>query len=801
MKTKLMMLCCTLMVSLAWGQPPSTTTLSGTVIDDRTGEPLPAVTVSLKEIGRSTQTNVDGRFVFADVSKRVLTLRFTCIGYHPHDFTLESDEPTTGIVIRMLADAGALDEVVVTGEVREPFRVNQQIGMIRMNPRLIASLPSLGEKDIFRAFQLMPGVSAANEQSAGLYVRGGTPDQNLVLFDGFTVYNVDHLFGFFSAFNANAIKDVQLFKGGFDAKYGGRLSALMDITGKEGNKHTFNAGVDIGLLSVNAFIETPIGDRISSLITYRRSFGTSFYNKLKDQATVDNRRTPRRDSDRLTDIAERLRGRADVESYFDDLNAKLTYYTEQGDVFSWSVYHGKDHLDNSIHAGDGWFSRRFSSLLANTTDVASWGNTGTSLKWSRQWGSSLYSHTLVSYANYFSKRTNTLHTQITDSLGTVRDFQSGTIEDNKLRDYAVRTDWEWVMSATQRLGFGAQHSYQDMAYRYARNDTETLIDRSGTGHTFSVYAEDMLSLAGHRLSVLPGVRLTHFTPTAGWYAEPRMRADYRVSETVSLKTSAGIYHQFAKRVIREDVLRGSRDFWLLADDNRLPVSRSRQLSAGLSWENGQFLIDAEGYVKEMAGLSEYTLRFQSASGAADYADFFYKGSGTATGIDLLVQKKAGRYTGWVGYTLARVINRFDIYGPDDFPAANDVRNEFKMVHNYRMGRFDFSMTWMYMTGKPYTAPTGGYELTLLDGTKQMYLNVSEKNALRLPDYHRLDMAVTLYFGRPAQFNGALCLSLFNVYSRQNVWYKNFNIVDNEIIETDVNYLGFTPNLSLSVKLN
>lgn len=770
--------------------------VSGRITDQATGEPLPAVTVSVVGSRLSSSSNVDGHFMLSSQFPATLTLRFSCIGYQSFDHHIQPGGLLHNLHIQLTANNSQLDSVVVSTVSPERFKLNQQTGMIRMDPRLIATLPSLGEKDIFRAFQLMPGVSAGNEQSAGLYVRGGTPDQNLVLFDGFTVYNVDHLFGFFSAFNANAIKDVQLFKGGFDAKYGGRLSALMDITGKEGNKNEFNAGIDMGFLSVNGFIETPLGKKMSVLVAYRRSFETSFYDKLKDQATIDNERNTRTQG-----IGERFRGQSDLKSHFDDLNVKLTYRTASKDVFSWSVYHGKDDMDNSTKAGGGSrLTNRLSSFFANTTDVASWGNTGTSLKWSKQWNAKLYSNTLVSYSNYFSERTNTLRSSITDSLGTERKFQSGAIEDNQLYDYSARTDWTWAITQLHQLGFGVQYNYQDIAYDYSRNDTLRLINRQAEGHTTSLYLEDAWNLLDHRLRLVPGIRYTAFSPTGKWYFEPRLRGDYQVNDQVKLKGTAGQYYQFAKRVIREDLLNGSRDFWLLADDDRIPVSVSQQYSAGISWENNQFLVDMEAYVKNMEGLSEYTLRFQPMGGTGDYADFFYEGTGKAKGIDFLLQKKKGKYNGWIGYTLAEVTNDYVVYGPNQFYASNDIRNEFKMVHNYRLGRFDLSLSWMYMTGKPYTAPTGGYQVTLLDGTKQTYLNVSAKNALRLPDYHRLDAAVTFNFGRPRKFNGALGLSFFNLYNQTNTWYKKFDIIENEIVETDVNYLGFTPNLSLSIKL-
>lgn len=770
------------------------TQISGRITDAATGEPLPSVTVSAIGTRFSAASNADGYFVLTG-NFETLILRFTCIGYPDFDRIIGLAENRHNLDIRLKANNNVLKEIEISAGSAATFKLNQQAGMIRMNPKLIASLPSLGEKDIFRAFQLMPGVSAGNEQSAGLYVRGGTPDQNLVLFDGFTVYNVDHLFGFFSAFNANAIKDVQLFKGGFDAKYGGRLSALMDITGKEGNKNTFNAGLDMGLLSLNGFIETPVGKKMSAIFTYRRSFETSFYDKLKNQATIDDK--PQRT---VGGIGERFRGTSEVKSFFDDLNFRLTYRLDSGDVFTWSIYNGHDYMDNNIQAAGGGRLGRLSSFFTSNTDEAAWGNTGTSLKWGKQWNPRVYSNTLLSYSSYYSERTNTFSSGITDSLGVQRNFRSGTIENNKLYDYAIRTDWKWTVSQAQLLGFGIQYNYQDVSYNYSRNDTTKLIDRKSAGSTVALYLEDEIKLLDHKLHMVPGVRTTWFSPTGKWYTEPRLRAHYQLTELLKLKGTAGRYYQFAKRVIREDILRGSRDFWLLTDNNLVPVSSSIQYSAGMSWENNSFLLDAEAYVKKMDGLSEYTMRFQPSAGMTEVTDLFYEGTGLAKGIDLLLQKKTGRYNGWISYTLAEVTNSFDIYGSGPFYASNDIRNEFKILQTYRFGRFDLSLSWMYLTGKPYTAPTGGYQVTLLDGSKQTYLNVSEKNAFRLPDYHRLDAAATYNFGRPGKFNGALGISFFNLYNQTNIWYKNYDIVEDQIVETDVNYLGFTPNLSLSIKL-
>jgi ferric enterobactin receptor len=241
----------------------------------------------------------------------------------------------------------------------------------------------------------------------------------------------------------------------------------------------------------------------------------------------------------------------------------------------------------------------------------------------------------------------------------------------------------------------------------------------------------------------------------------------------------------------------------------LPVASSKQYVAGFSLENTSWLFDAEAYYKTLDGLTEYSLRFTptglggggpgGGGGQVSYEENFFNGTGTARGIDLLLQKKHGRFNGWIGYTLGDTRQNYPVYGASDFYASNDVTHEFKIVGLYKWRNWDFSATWIYASGKPYTAPEGGYQITLLDGTTQDFLNVSAKNSYRLPDYHRFDVAATYNF-RLGNAPTTLGLSLFNLYNRANVWYKEFEIIDNQVIATDVNYLGITPNITLGIKL-
>jgi hypothetical protein len=764
--------------------------VAGLITDRASGEALPFVSVRVLGEPIGTTANVDGQFTLLHVPTDTNTLIFTYVGYEPVQVFLTPGAPLTELQVTMQSEA-TLQEVVVTAEKEELLKASEQVSMFKMTPAKLATLPSLGERDIFRSFQLMPGISAANEHTSGLYVRGGTPDQVLTLYDGFTVYNVDHLFGFFSAFNSNSIKDVQLYKGVFDAKYGGRLSSVVEITGKDGNNRRFNAGGDLSLLSANVWIEQPFGEKFTTIVTARRSWKGPLYEKIFDRFSGEAETNNGPFSNRF--------GNAQVSSYFYDVNAKATWKPNENDVYSLSFYSGADKLDNSITpqlpSGFGGGGGR---LNLGITDLTNWGNTGASLKWSRKWSDRLYSNTLASYSSYFSKRDRSSSGTF-EMDGETQEIRRGTLENNDLKDFSAKTDWEWKFVPGQQLEFGASATQNDITYTYAQNDTSTLLDRSTAGLTATAYLQDKASFFKEKLVVTPGVRATWFSPAGKMYYEPRANVSYKLNSKLKLKAATGLYYQFAKRVIREDVLSGSRDFWVLTDGDRLPVASSRQYVLGAAWENKNWLFDAETYYKTLNGLTEYSLRFTpSGPGQFNYEENFFNGTGTSRGIDLLLQKKYGRFNGWIGYTLSDTRQHYPVYG-SEFYASNDVTHEFKVTGLYHWRKWDFSATWIYASGKPYTAPEGGYQVTLLDGTTQDFLNVSAKNSYRLPDYHRLDIAATYNFllGKaPSTFG----ISLFNVYNRANVWYKEFEIINNQVISTDVNYLGMTPNLTLGVKL-
>ena len=779
------------------GNPKRTNiNISGVVKDARSGEALPFATVNIKGTQKVAVTNIDGYFTLFKVPTDTSTVSISYVGYNNLDFYLNPNMNLSSVLVPMQQTNTQIEGVTVMSQRNNIMQASDGVSEMKMSPLKLSELPSLGDKDVFRTFQLMPGVSCANEASSGLYVRGGTPDQNLILFDGFTVYNQEHLYGMFSAFNANAIKNIKLFKGGFEAKYGGRISSVVDIVGKTGNVKTFNAGIDASFLGINGYVEVPLNGKGSVFLAGRRSFQTFLYNKLFNAFSKTSTST------QTTNEASGIKHpnamginpeETSPKSYFYDLNGKITYDFTPKDVVSLSVFNGQDNLDNSrtfSRMGGG------ASVGGGTTDLSKWGNWGSSLKWSRKWSDMLYSNNLISYSSYYSER-NRSNSRTVLKNDTTTKFEDGSTENNHLYDYSFKTENEYKFSQTHQLEFGIHATIFHVKYDYTQNDTLSILNLNTNAFLCAGYVQDRLTLA-KKLHLLPGIRYSYYQLTKKPYFEPRMQLSYDLTQRLKLKSSWGTFYQFANRIIREDISSGSRDIWVLADDKSVPVSKSIHYIGGASYETNNWLFDAEAYYKDITGLSEYSLRFTPQFGeGVNYTKLFYEGIGHSRGIDLLVQRKFGKYTGWVGYTYSQTHYKFDVYGQSYFPASQDVTHEFKIVNTYTWGRWVFAATWVYTTGKPYTTPIGTFTITQPDGTDKSYIVTNNKNVSRYPDYHRLDISSKYRFLIGDKIKSEIGLSIFNVYNRKNVWYTEYQVDETGLTPTDVTLLGFTPNLSIS----
>ena len=824
----------------AFASPAEKNDIKGYVIDQESGEALPYANIVITGTQIGTATNTDGYFII-NAPAQVCSLTIHYIGYRKQQIVIDNIKSGAKVVqayteaevesesesewnkkktikrkaraefregllyVSMQSAAIEGEEVTVVAEKYEIWKKADEVAQVTFSPRQIDALPSLGEPDIFRSLQLLPGLTGVRDGSAGLDVRGGTPDQNLVLLDGMTVYHVDHFFGFFSAFNADAVKDVQVYKGGYPAKYGGRLSSVVELTGKTGDMNQKRLGVGVNLMSANMLSEMPLfGGKGSWIFSARRSYsdlvGSAMYNKLFDfLSDTEPEPTPGFGG----------RGRRGVQQeevrpdfYFYDLNSKLSLVPTSRDILSLSIYNGRDNMHDveelsGLQFGKGSLQTSGSRGRDETTD---WGNTGASFKWSHRWHDRFNSNFLVARSGYFSDHTNDLiFTTGSEDTSDVLRGRGGfaSQENNEIVDLTAHLDNEWHVSNSQLVKFGIGLTNTKTDYVATVNDTFSVFDSHGNSQQRSFYLQSKWTLFD-RLDISTGLRGVYYDQTKSFYTEPRISFQLTLSERVKMKGATGKFTQFIHRIVNEDVLEGSRDFWLVADENLAPSTAQHEM-LGLEYETPDYLFSVEGYQKDMENLLEFSRRFQ---GRADFRGLFFFGSGVSRGLEFLAQKKHGAFNGWLSYTLGDIEYTFpNLNNGEPFPASHERTHETKVVGTYSRGRWNFAATWMFASGQPYTAPEGQYSLDLLGGDTNSYYHVSEKNANYLPDYHRMDLSASYKFALKQEhgFNGELGLSVFNLYNRTNVWYRKYDLDVSPIIVTDVTMLGITPSVYVKVK--
>ncbi len=766
--------------------------ISGVVKGADNQERLPFADIIIKGTNTGTSTNVDGYFSLIGLPDTAMTLQVLYVGYSAIEVPIAAGTEDIKSLEIELSSGVILDEVVVSGKSYKVMNASEGISTIQISPAQLALLPNVGEVDIFRSLQLLPGVSGSNESSSGLYVRGGTPDQNLVLLDGMTVYNVDHFFGFFSAFNADAVKDVQLFKGAFPAKYGGRLSSVVDLTGKTGDPNKFHGSMGINLLNARASVQIPVFKKGSLSLSGRRSYTdliqSELYNKIFGVFTQ---------TENPPDIEGLEVNTIEPDFYFFDTNSKLSFSPTEKDVVALSFYSGADHL---VESNDVSLPRFGGAVLVNldVDEMSDWGNKGLSGKWSRQWGAKLYSNMVVASSNYFSEYNRDLNIKArvvaSDSLVLDRDVL--TFEDNDVRDFTFRLDNEYQLNSKHKLEFGFLGTLAEVDYKFVRDDTLTILDLEQKAQYGAVYLSDTWNPT-QKLAINAGLRATYYDLSEKIYWSPRFSFEYNLTDRIKLKGGYGKHYQFVNRIVNENVTEGSRDFWLLADDDLVKVSNAEHFVLGAAYETDGYIFDVEAYRKNLDNLAEFSLRFQRNDINLD--ELFFLGSGYAEGIEFLLQKKRGAYTGWMTYTLARVRNDFPgLNNGFEFSALHDQRHEFKTVHSYEWGNYRFAATFVFASGKPFTEPAGQYSIELLDGDTNNYISVGAKNGSRLPPYHRLDLSAH-YLAKAGKFDVDIGISVFNLYNRRNVWYREYDFTEKPPVISEVRYLGMTPNISAEIK--
>ncbi|UOQ54972.1 TonB-dependent receptor [Hymenobacter cellulosivorans] len=766
-------------------------TISGYVRDQATGENLIGVAVMNPTTGQGTATNNYGFYSLTlPVSADSLRLFVSYLGYEKGRFAVKA-ERNVSHDFRLRPLSAEIAGVEVVGTKEEKIAQSTRMGTINVPIAQIKALPALfGETDVLKVLQLLPGVQSGGEGQSGLYVRGGSPDQNLVLLDGTPVYNAAHLFGFFSVFNADALNNVELIKGGFPARYGGRLSSVLDISMKEGNMQEFHGEGAIGIVASKLTLEGPIKkDTASFIISARRTYIDLLARPLINMA--------------LASEGIPADERPTVGYFFHDLNGKLNWKVSRRDRLYLSAYTGYDKFYGRYNDKDD------DGSYYKENDGLGWGNLTAALRWNRVLNDQLFMNTHFTYSKYqFNVGILQENKVINNGQPEVNKFSLKYL--SNIRDLSLKTDLDYVPNPDHYIRFGGQyilHSFRPGALQVkgegsadVESGVQTLASEA------SLYAEDDYRVTD-RLKVNGGLRLNSFLVDQKLYpsVEPRLAARFLLTEKWALKASYARTTQYI-HLLTNSGIGLPTDLWVPATAKVKP-QRAQQISLGaarsLQHKGEEYELSLETYYKPMQNLIEYK-EGASFLGTTDskWEDKVTSGQGWAYGAEVFLQKKSGRTTGWIGYTLAWSNRKFaELNQGRLYPYKYDRRHDASLVVVHKFSpTFTLSGTWVYGTGNATTLSEGRFRLS----PNELYEEYGPRNSYRMRAYHRLDLDLSKT--KKKKWGEVVnSFSLYNAYSRRNPYYMylssdyDYQTGQNKSVYKQISLFPIIPSFSKSFK--
>ncbi|MDY0200911.1 MAG: TonB-dependent receptor [Tenuifilaceae bacterium] len=757
-------------------------TISGYIYEKGSRETMPGVNVFIPGTTTGTASNTYG-FYSLRLPAGEYEVVFSFVGYQPRFFSIKLDKD---IPLEVELDPTIeIEAVEVRAEMPKQSSRSSQMSVMELPIQQMKAVPSLlGEKDALKVIQLMPGVQKGSEGTSGLYVRGGGPDQNLIILDDATVYNAYHLFGFFSLFNGDALKSLELTKGGFPARYGGRLSSVLEIVMKDGNKEKISGEAGIGVISSRMVLEGPIvKDKASFLVSGRRTY----YDILARPFMPDD---------------------VKLGLFFYDLTAKANWEINRKNKLFLSGYFGKD---------------KFSGQERETNSAIEagmfWDNATSTIRWNHIFRSNLFSNLSLILSNYRLK------------ISTKEKYDGNTFElsyRSGIRDVGAKYDFTWMPLPSHTIRFGLNsiwHSFNPSAVILKDTYTNDFIREVNTINTYEsgIYLEDEVKIFDRGI-INAGLRLSHHfhAGTSNLSLEPRISGSLFLTKTLSAKASYAHMNQHI-HLLSNTGIGLPTDLWVPAT-KFAPSQDSRQVAAGFvkDLRDISTTLSLEGYYKKSKNVIAYRegasfLMFDDPTGATEikWEDNVTSGTSLSYGAELLAHKKSGRFSGWVGYTLSWTQHQFDeINNGKPFWARYDRRHDISVVGIFEISEgITISGTWVYGTGNAITLPLAIYPIrenapsanNLWDGNIQDY---GEKNGFRMAPYHRLDLSVQLH-KKLKSYERTWEFGVYNAYNRQNpfVYFVDENASYNQ--ETgeytytsklkQVSLFQFIPSVSWSIK--
>ncbi len=797
-------------------QSPERFTINGYVREKGSGELLPGVSIYVKDKKVGTQTNNYGFYSLTLNTSEEITIVYSFVGYRSETKTFKIPK-NLEMNIELIPNNQELTEVVVHGDSPENQKVSESVQMSQVSIPIqqIKDIPALlGEKDVLKVLQLMPGVQKGSEGNSGIYVRGGGPDQNLLILDDAPVYNASHLFGFFSVFNGDALKSVELTKGGFPARFGGRLSSVIEMQMKEGSRDKLHIDGGIGLISSRLVVQSPIGknNKSSFLISGRRTYIDALVRPFLDKK------------------------RGDGGYYFYDLNAKINYDFGQKNRIYLSGYFGRD-VFFGINKNN----------YDNTEDEAgiNWGNQTATFRWNHLFNERLFVNSSIIYSNY---KFNVYAIEQQSRQGKLVENELSYL--SQIQDIGYKSDFDYLPNPQHSIKAGfavTSHQFSPSAIVVTDVDINKYtreVERIEAVET-GVYVEDTYK-PFEKLKINAGLRLSSFKTNKVNYLnpEPRFAMAFSARNDLSFKASFATMNQYI-HLLSNSGASLPTDLWVPSTD-KLPAQRSRQIAFGVAkdFNEKNLALTVEGYYKEMDNIvalkegASFLLEDGPEQLAKDkengksWDDQATSGRGRSYGGEILLQRKIGKFSGWVGYTLSFIRHQFDeLNFGKEFWAKYDRRHDLSVVGIYRLSpRITLSGTWIYGTGNALTIPqatyassvqnpgTSPFGIPIIPGvtSSQQYSyfrefpDYGERNNFRAEAFHRLDVGVQFHKIMKKGHERTWEFSIYNLYNRKNPYFYTFKTTNNYNPQnpqgseytrnlTRYSLFGIIPSLSYSFK--
>jgi outer membrane cobalamin receptor len=744
------------------------TTISGYVYEDKSGEKIIGATIYITDLDVATATNNYGFFsITVPSGKHQLEARY--LGFATQEINANATEDLQ-LNIRLIAKkANEIAGVKVVGRKRPPIQQTTQTSMNSIPMAQIKALPAIfGEVDVLKALQLLPGVQGGTEGSSGIYVRGGGPDQNLFLLDGVPLYNVNHLGGFFSTFNADAISNIDLYKGGFPARFGGRLSSVLDIRMKEGNNKEYHGEASLGIISSKLLLEGPIvKNKGSFVVSGRRTY-------------IDVLLAPL--------IKSQSQGLASGGYYFYDLNTKLNYKLGEKDHLYASGYFGRDefYFGSKTEFGGGSNS---------TKGGIDWGNYTGVVRWNHLFTKKLFGNASASISNYnfhVGVATENVLNGSTEKISA--DVNSG------IKDYAVKYDFDYLPNTKHSMKFGAgviwhkfTPSTNSISYTSNGNGFDTALNNNNIfAQELSAYFEDDYTITP-KLKANLGVHFAGFNVQNNFYngIQPRLSARYLINDDYSIKASYSKMNQFINLLAFEGIGLPS-DLWVPVTDKIKPQN-SHQVALGIAGTpHPMFEVSAEAYYKTMQNVIDYKDGASFILNPKSYEELVEMGQGLCYGSEFFVQKKEGRLQGMVSYGLAWTKRKYETINQGQwYYYKYDRRHDFKIAAIYKLSpQWEFSGDFIFNSGTRTTLPTTSFSAFTPNATSTSnfyeIINNSVKyyparNNFNMMPTHRADVSVR-YIKKRKKYERIWTFGVYNVYGRKNPMFlfEGSNAVGNPV---------------------